>query len=123
MSSATQSDVTTGTTGTLSVADALRQVADWLDEHPEITPQHAFLKMHADSREDLEVFAAALGDRAQEVERRYGNPIVEISGCFGGEDGMRVYADLPVAELAGAPVVMQYEPILPKRDDADGSES
>lgn len=112
----------TGSTGTLTVAQSLRDVADWLDAHPEIAATHAFVPVRAATREDLETLARALGDRAAE-RMAYGDD-VEIEGVFGGTpdryDGVRVYGQVPVAKLAGAPVPPKYRPILSGLDAATG---
>jgi hypothetical protein len=117
--SAPNDAVPAGSTGTLTIADSLRQVADWFDQHPEITVQHSFVKVNASERQDLETLAAALGDRAIERVLSYGSSDVEIRGDF---DGTEVYAHVPLAKLAGAPVEPTYQPILPPeewQDDLD----
>ena len=91
-----------------AVARGLREIADWLDEHPSLTP-HAFVAINATERVDLELLAVALGARATE-RLGYGGTDVEIEGRFAG--GARVYARVPVAKLAGKPVQPEYEPIL-----------
>lgn len=110
-----QSEVSAGPT----VAQSLREVADWLDLHPEMGVQHAFVSVTATEREHLEALAAALGDRAQENET-YG-PGVEIRGEFGGGaafGGVQVYGSVPLAKLADAPVKPKYRSILPPADES-----
>jgi hypothetical protein len=114
-------DAPVGLTDTLTVADSLRQVADWLDEHPEIAVRHSFVSIATYEREHLEVLAAALGDRAREREV-YG-PDVEIRGTFGSGSefgGTQVYGSVPIAKLTGAPVKPEYRPILADLDAATG---
>jgi hypothetical protein len=121
--SAPNDAVPAGSTGTLTIADALRECADWLDAHHDISSQFATVLIEATERGDLERLAEALGDRARE-EFEYGR--VKIAGLFGmaGRSlrGVRVYGDLPVEKLADAPVKPTYPPILPPeewQDDLD----
>jgi hypothetical protein len=112
MDSTTQSEAPAG----LTVADGLREVAAWLDRHPEVTPDHAFVSMIARSRGDLETLADALGGRAEERALDYGNPVVEIRGRFASNGdtlgGVQVYGQVPIKTLAGTPVQPKYEPII-----------
>jgi hypothetical protein len=104
----------TDTSTSLTVADSLRQVAAWLDEHPEIEVRHSFVSVATYERKHLEVLAAALGDRAQERET-YGGRDIEIRGEFGGGSefgGTQVYGAVPIAKIAGTPVKPSYRPIL-----------
>ncbi|HET6867721.1 MAG TPA: helix-turn-helix transcriptional regulator [Solirubrobacteraceae bacterium] len=105
--STTHDDVLTGQ----SVADGLREVADWLEEHPEIPAvQFAFVRVGAKTREDLERLAAALDNPS---EREAYGPAVEIEGRFTGD--VRVYGQVDMAKLAGVPVKPAYTPILPQQ--------
>jgi hypothetical protein len=101
-----------------TVADGLRAVADWLDEHPEVSPRYAFVHVNASEREHLEALADALGDRATEREA-YG-PNIEIAGEFPG--GVRVWGDVPLERLASEPVKPKYDPILKPAEVSEGDE-
>lgn len=92
---------------TQTIADGLREVATFLDAHPDVSPQHAFVKLAATNRADLERIAAAFGDYAAE-RVSYGDVVIE--GKFAG--GVTAYAGVRVEKLAGAPVKPEYEPIL-----------
>lgn len=96
-----------------SRADALRQVADWLDEHPELGRAFARVGITAAERGDLERLAAALGDGAKEHDT---STHVHIEGDVAG---VGIYALLPIAKLTGRP---EYQPILPLAD-TEGGES
>lgn len=115
-------DAPVGLTEPTTVADTMREVADWLDAHPEITARRAFVPIEASSREDLEALAAALGDRAR--ERLDSISGVEIDGRFGIDSDafgqVRVFGQVSVHVLADEPVKPQYRPILPDLDAATG---
>lgn len=103
----------------LTIADGLREAADWLDSHPELETTYAFVSIQATGRADLEALAAALGDRA--TERVGYVDTVEISGRFGTDNpygGVNVCASLPVKVLAGEPVKPKYTPILRDRGES-----
>ena len=117
--SSTHDDVPGGTPVENPNADVirgLREAADWLEAHPEVRAGHGFVSMRANDRGDLERLATALGDRAEE---RAVHGDVEIGCTFGSEgrfDGVRVYGQMPIRKLAGAPVTPEYEPILGERE-------
>lgn len=106
--STAQSEASDGPT----IPDALRQVADWLEQHPGEEVRWATIYLKAESREDLERIGAALGDQVTE-ELRHGD--VEIARDFTGTGrfpNVTVNAALPVRKLRDAPPVPEYEPIL-----------
>jgi hypothetical protein len=91
----------------------LREVADWLEEHPELPrPNYAAVSFRSaytekNAREELTVLAVALGERASE-DAHYGE--VEIVGRFGN---VRVSGAAKVQYLrAEAPIEPEYEPII-----------
>lgn len=102
--SATESEAPTG----LTVAQSLREVADWLDAHPDETVSYAFVRLAAAGREDLERIATAFGDEARE-ELSYGGDEVQIRRFFGE---VEIYGGVRVQKLTDAPPVPEYTPIL-----------
>jgi hypothetical protein len=97
-----------------TIAAGLREVADWLDAHPELKRlemSFALVKLDAKERDDLALLARALGDRATE-KLVYGDE-VRIGATFDGD--VDVYAAVPVKKLnPTVPVVPKYRPILSK---------
>ncbi len=97
----------------LSVADSLRQIAAWLDEHPEQQVKWGIVRLNATDRADLEALAAAFGDEATEAVKH--GMDVRISREFGD---VEVFAEVPLSKLGvvtvPAPV---YEPILSEREE------
>lgn len=91
---------------------ALREVADWLEAHPEIEPAAGLISVYAwgsESREILTRLATALGHKAN--ERTEGGRVY-IEGHFG--DHFRILGSAPVDALGGeAPPTPSYEPIIP----------
>jgi len=95
----------------------LREVADWLEAHPELPePYYAAVSFRSsyvekNAREELTVLAAALGERASE-EARSGE--VEIAARF---ENVRVSGAAKVQHLRDTPPepVVEYEAILPVR--------
>ena len=106
------------TTHNQDVAQGLREVAEFLEQHPElpdvtwasvlVRSQYVSLSK-SPARETLTALAEALGERA--VEHGLGDPIV-IKGQFSGGVGIEAHANR--ADLAGvpAPRVIEYEPII-----------
>jgi len=99
--------------GTTTIAQGLREVADWLEAHPEIAPRWAFVSVEATEREHLETLAAGLGDLATES---VSGQTVEIRGKFAG--GVDVFGTLPLSKLARVPVPA-YRSILPPVNEND----
>lgn len=100
----------------------LREAADWLEQHPELQPMwHGYLLFRNQfdtslAREQLECFAAALGDRA--VEELRGRD-VEIRGAFGP---VKIAAAASVQALGVQPPpapAPEYEPILKPQAEPD----
>ena len=92
----------------------LRELADWLEAHPELPAVGASAHAHIhsdDAREVLTTMADALGDRAEERIDSIG--YVAITGAFGPVT-VNVYAK---PELLGAKPRPEpaYEPIIVKR--------
>ena len=105
------------TTHNLDVAQGLREVAEFLEAHPELPAvEWAIVQVRyhvgakSPARETLTALAEALGQRATESARR---DEVSIDGRFAGD--VRVTASANVSDLAGIPPVpvrVEYEPIL-----------
>lgn len=93
--------------------DGLREVADWLEQHPELaTVAHATVSfgygIERNARARLTELAAALGERA--TESRW-HDSVTISGRFAGE--VRVSADAKKRALIDdAPPLPEPEAIV-----------
>lgn len=120
--SAVNPDTPEGVTTQPSLADTLREVADWLDAHPEVAASNAHVWVRATERGDLEALARALGDRASE---KASDRSVEIDGTFGAEkswEGVSVGGSLPIEKLVDAPPVPQYEPIIPPKAEPAASD-
>jgi hypothetical protein len=98
------------------LARGLREVADWLSEHPELPKFHGFVNVSVwgeKARDDLTAVAAALGNRASESVDHYGD--VRISADFGPVD---VRASASPRYLGGVEVPKPrpaYEPIIEPR--------
>ena len=96
------------------VADALREIAAWLEAHPELYRARALVTFHPygdECRPVLTALAQALGYRATErVER--GERVV-IEGEFG--ERVRVIGDASLRYLGVLvePPAPAYEPIIP----------
>jgi hypothetical protein len=92
----------------------LRDLADFIDAHPELPELRAtawvdqYLRPHRDARKELTAVANALG-KAFAKEERHGSE-VEISGKFGA---VRLRAVAKVSELRDEPEPeLDYEPII-----------
>ncbi|HWF25197.1 MAG TPA: hypothetical protein VG275_07110 [Solirubrobacteraceae bacterium] len=100
-----------------ALAQGLRDLADWLDEHPELPDVrytsacfHTRYTLGTDARAELEVVARALGERA--VEKRQDDN-VSIEGAFAPDRLLTVRAEASVHQLRQEPVpVPDYEPII-----------
>ncbi|MGH2875329.1 MAG: hypothetical protein ACRDLV_03645 [Solirubrobacteraceae bacterium] len=100
------------TDSTATVADTLREIAAWLDTHLELESECGHVWVRARGRADLEVLAAALGDRA--TERCDGNS-VRIEGRFGGDrpsNSVTVSGNVLLSQLGAQTPAPVYEPIL-----------
>lgn len=105
--STTQSSPTTDTTA----ADSLREVADWLDQHPGQRVRWGFIRMAADDRAAMEALGAALGALATE---KVAHGDVYIGRQFGE---IEVYAELDLRKVGWTePLTPTYPPILATRE-------
>lgn len=97
-----------------TIVEGLREIADWLEANPDLTPTSTHVYIAAKDRRDLERLAAALGDKAEESQPSYSTD-VQICGRFAGYS--RVYASVPLSKLTDAPPVPEYTPIIARTDD------
>jgi hypothetical protein len=102
------------------VIAGLREIADFLEEHPEVTDITAHVWQRTPwneppeaARERLTTFAQALGAQAREQVSSVARPAkVVIDRDF---HGVALHADSPASTLAGAaPEPPRYEPIIRK---------
>ena len=97
------------------VANDLRRVADWLDEHPElpdvkwahVAVRDTYSLDGSNARKELATVAAALGPWAVEQLKQ---DRVTISCKFGS---VSVEANALVTDLGGEKTVVKYDPIIP----------
>lgn len=88
---------------------ALRELADWLEQHPGETVMFGVMRLHAEHRDDLERIAEAFGESATEAIG-YGGTDVVIAREFGL---MKVNASLPLRHLQPeAPPAPEYDRII-----------
>jgi hypothetical protein len=107
--------VTQSTHPNATTIEGLREVAAWLEQHPELPAAHyaavSFRSAYAaaNAREDLTALAVALGDRANESVY---NGEATISARFA--DTVRVSATAKVADLGPEPASEPppYVPII-----------
>lgn len=105
------------------LAAGLRELADFLDANPELPGVRAVAWIsdfrysaedRARARPELAALAAALGDRATEIQT---GSTVRIEGMFGP---IVLHADANVHELAGDPKpAPAYDPIIPVSPSED----
>lgn len=96
----------------LDVAQDLRDVAEWLEQHPELPKvSWAAIRLRQaladDARAALTAVAEALGDRAAE---RFEYDEVRIVGAFGR---VTVTAAASPGALGGVKSTIKYDPIIP----------
>jgi hypothetical protein len=107
-------DAPAGANRNISLTRSLRDLADFIDAHPELPELRAmawvdqYLHPHRDARKELTAVANALG-KAFAKEERHGSD-VEISGRFGT---VTLRAVAKVSELRDEPEPeLDYEPII-----------
>lgn len=114
----TINDASEGATTTQTLPETLREVAAWLEAHPEVKVTYAFVPVDALERADLERLATDLGDRATE-RLGYGD-MVTIEGHFGDpHGGVRVYGNVLVKHLTVELAPPKYRPIIPVASDGE----
>ena len=114
---AVNTDTPAGVTTNHDVVRALRELADWIETHPELPAvKHASVSFRADwdrspfARSMLTDLADALGDRAIETA---GGGEVRIEGRFLDDPLVYVHATAKISALTDAPPEdPPYEPII-----------
>ena len=98
-----------------NVPEALRSIAAWLEQNPDIRVMFTIVRLIANTRKDMERIAVALGDGVRETANEW-----DASLEFVALDPPRVTvkASVPLTALdAECRVEWDYEPILKTGDE------
>ncbi|MHB1778110.1 MAG: hypothetical protein ACYCU7_19325 [Acidimicrobiales bacterium] len=94
------------------IIDGLRQVADWLEAHPEIQPAYQSIQLATHTAEDLAAATKALGNVQKST---MGGAYLKVSRKFAGVDvwAAVVRAEVCTARVVGSETVTVPDPTAP----------